>query len=78
MASLQPSLGFNVDRAKEKNVHREVSRANRPAKEFARQPESVVKSCRARMGRPIAANVSETSRQRAKVSQGERLKKACP
>ena len=47
-------------------------------KSFGRPPESVVKSCRARIGRPIAANVSETSRQRAKVSQGERLKKACP
>jgi hypothetical protein len=45
-------------------------------KSFGRPPESVVKSCRARMGRPIAANVSETVRQRAKVSARKELKKA--
>jgi hypothetical protein len=46
-------------------------------KSFGRPPESVVNSCRARMGRPIA-NVAEAGRQLAKVSQGKRLKKACP
>jgi len=46
-------------------------------KSFGRPPESAVKSCRARMGRPIA-NVSETSRQLAKVSLGKCPKKACP
>ena len=70
MASLQPSFGFKVDRAKEKIVHREVSRANRPVKKLGRPPESVVKNCRARTGRPIA-NGSETVRQREKVSQGK-------
>jgi hypothetical protein len=74
MASLQPSLGFNVDRTKENIVYREVSRAIRPTKEFCRPPESVVNSCRARMGRPIA-NFSDTSRQRAKVSKENVLKK---
>jgi hypothetical protein len=44
-------------------------------KKFGRPPESVVKSCHARIGRPIA-NVSETVRQRAKVSQGKRHKKS--
>jgi hypothetical protein len=43
-------------------------------KSFGRPPESVVKSCRARMGRPIADN-SETGRQRAKVSSGKSLKR---
>jgi hypothetical protein len=59
-----------------KNAHREALRASRPSKEFCRPPESVVKSCRARMGRPIAANVSETSRQRAKASARKEFKKA--
>ena len=45
-------------------------------KSFGRPPESVVKSCRARMGRPIAANVSETVSQRAKVSARKELKQA--
>ncbi len=73
MASLQPSFGFKVDRAKENIVYREVSRANRPVKKFGRPPENVVKNCRARTGRPIA-NVPEVVRQRAKLSQGKRLK----
>ena len=42
-------------------------------KSFGRPPESVVKSCRARMGRPIA-NDSEASRQRAKVSPRKKFK----
>ena len=42
---------------------------------FGRPPESVVKSCRARMGRPIA-NVPETVRQRAKVSPRKKFKKS--
>ena len=46
------------------------------SKSFGRPPERVAKSCRARMGRPIAANVSETVRQRAKVSARKELKKA--
>ena len=45
-------------------------------KSFGRPPESVVMSCRARMGRPIAANVSETSRQRAKASARKEFEKA--
>jgi hypothetical protein len=49
---------------------------SRPAEEFGRPPESVVMGCRARMGRPIAANVSEASRQRAKASARKELKKA--
>jgi hypothetical protein len=44
-------------------------------KSFDRPPESVVNSCRARMGRPIADN-SETGRQRAKVSPSKKFKKA--
>ncbi len=52
-----------------------ISFASRPAKELGLPPESVVKSCRARVGRPIA-NVSETGRQRAKVSPKKKFKKA--
>ena len=48
---------------------------SRPAEEFGRPPERVAKSCRARMGRPIADN-SETGRQRAKASARKELKKA--
>jgi hypothetical protein len=44
-------------------------------KSFGRPPESVVESCRARMCHPIA-NVSETSRQQAKVSTSKKFKKA--
>ena len=44
-------------------------------KSFGRPPESVVKSCRARMGRPIAS-VSEAGRQRAKVSPRKKFKKS--
>jgi hypothetical protein len=44
-------------------------------KSFGRPPESVVKSCRARTGRPIA-NDSETVRQRAKVSPRKKFKKS--
>ena len=44
-------------------------------KSFGRPPESVVKSCRARVVRPIA-NDSEAGRQRAKVSARKELKKA--
>jgi hypothetical protein len=42
---------------------------------FGRPPESVVNSCRARLIRPIA-NDSEAGRQRAKVSQSKKFKKA--
>jgi hypothetical protein len=45
-------------------------------KSFGRPPESVVKSWLARIGRPIAANVSETSRQRAKASARKEFEKA--
>ncbi|MFM7855436.1 MAG: hypothetical protein ACKO96_26795, partial [Flammeovirgaceae bacterium] len=48
-------------------VHRELSRASRPANEFCRPPESVVKSCRARIGRQIV-NISESSRPPRKMS----------
>ena len=72
MASLQPSLGFLCRPCKRKKVNREVSRASRPAQEFGRPPESVVKSCRARVVRPIA-NDSEAGRQRAKVSPKEKV-----
>jgi hypothetical protein len=61
MASLQPSLGFNVDRAKEKMSTEKSREQVVQRKSFGRLPESVVKSCRARMGRPIADN-SETGR----------------
>jgi hypothetical protein len=44
-------------------------------KSFGRPPESVVKTCRARTGRPIA-NDSEAGRQRAKVSPSKKFKKA--
>jgi hypothetical protein len=44
-------------------------------KSFGRPPESVVKNCRARMGRLIA-NDSEAGRQRAKVSSSKKSKKA--
>jgi hypothetical protein len=44
-------------------------------KSFGRPPESVVKNCRARMGRLIA-NDSEAGRQRAKVSPSKKSKKA--
>ena len=43
-------------------------------KSFGRPPESVIKSCRARMGRPIADN-SETGRQREKASARKGFKK---
>jgi hypothetical protein len=75
MASLQPSSGFNVDRAKANIGHREVSRASRPAKEFGRPSERAVKGCRARTGRPIANN-SEAICQRAKVLSSKKFKKA--
>jgi hypothetical protein len=48
---------------------------SRPAEEFGRPPENVVKSCRARMGRPIA-NDFEAGRQQAKVSPRRKFKKA--
>ena len=44
-------------------------------KSFGSPPESVVKTCRARTGRPIA-NDSEVGRQRAKVSPRKKFKKA--
>jgi hypothetical protein len=44
-------------------------------KSFGRPPESVVKNCRARMGRLIA-NDSEAGRQQAKVSPRKKFKKA--
>ena len=44
------------------------------AEKFGRPPESVVKSCRARTGRPIV-NIYGSSRQRAKASAKKELKK---
>jgi hypothetical protein len=76
MASLQPSSGFNVDRAKENIVHREFSRASRPAKEFGRPLQNVVKGCRVRTGRPIA-NHSEASRPRRKNVPKEKSLNKC-
>jgi hypothetical protein len=76
MASLQPSLGFNVDREKGKMSTDKFCEQVFQHKSFGRPPESVVKSCRARMARSIAANVSETVRQRAIVSPSKKLKKA--
>ncbi len=58
---------MSTEKSREQVVH---------LKSFGRPPESAVKSCRARMGRPIAANVSETVRQRVKVSARKELKKA--
>ncbi len=67
--------GFYVDRAKEKMSTEKSREQVVQRKSIGRLPESVVKSCRAKMGRPIA-NVSEKSRQRAKVSARKELKKA--